>query len=90
MNAQAMEFVWFISIGAVAGWLAGHIMKGAGFGLIGNIVVGVLGAVLGGWLFEQLGLAPERQSVAALLTAVVGAVLLLFFLEMLRRMIRRR
>jgi uncharacterized membrane protein YeaQ/YmgE (transglycosylase-associated protein family) len=85
MTAQAMEFVWFISIGAVAGWLAGQIMKGAGFGLIGNIIVGVLGAVLGGWLFGLLGLAPEKQSVGALLTAVVGAVVLLLFLGMIRR-----
>ena len=45
-----MNYVWFLLLGAAAGWLAGQIMKGGGFGLIGNIIVGVLGAVVGGWL----------------------------------------
>ena len=45
-----MHFLWFIIIGAVAGWLAGTLMKGGGFGLLGDIVVGILGGIIGGWL----------------------------------------
>src|SRR5215469_18765925 len=47
----------FLVIGAVAGWIAGQIMRGGGFGLVGNIVVGVIGALIGGWLFGLLGIA---------------------------------
>ena len=50
-----MEFVWFILIGLVAGWLAGVIMKGGGYGVVGDIVVGVIGALIGGWLFTRMG-----------------------------------
>lgn len=85
MNDQAMQFLWFILIGAAAGWLAGQIMKGAGFGLIGNIIVGVLGAVLGGWLFGVLGISVGRQLIGSLITAVVGAVVLLFLIALIKR-----
>ena len=50
-----MEFLWFLLIGLVAGWLAGQVIKGGGYGVIGDIVVGVIGALLGGWLFRVLG-----------------------------------
>ncbi len=52
-----MEFVWFILIGLVAGWLAGQLVRGGGFGVIGDIVVGVVGALLGGFLFRLLGVS---------------------------------
>ena len=52
-----MEFVWFILIGLAAGWLAGQLMKGGGFGVIGDIIVGVIGALLGGFLFRTLGVS---------------------------------
>ena len=51
-----MHIFWFLLIGLVAGWLAGQIMKGGGFGLIGDLVVGVIGALLGGFLFNLFGL----------------------------------
>lgn len=51
-----MAFIWFAIIGIIAGWLAGQIMKGRGFGLLGNLVVGVIGAVIGGWLAGALGI----------------------------------
>ena len=51
-----MYFVWFLLIGLAAGWLAGHVMQGGGFGLIGDIIVGVIGALLGGFLFSLLGI----------------------------------
>lgn len=71
------SWLYFIILGAVAGWLAGMIMKGKGFGWIGNIVVGVIGAVLGGWLFSFLGIAGGGL-IVSLVTALVGAVILLF------------
>jgi uncharacterized membrane protein YeaQ/YmgE (transglycosylase-associated protein family) len=45
-----MEFLYFLLIGAVSGWLAGQLFKGGGFGLFGNIIVGIIGAVIGGWI----------------------------------------
>lgn len=62
----------FIAIGAVAGWLAGILMKGRGFGLLGNIIIGIIGAIAGGFLFGLLGL------VGSIVTAIVGAAVLLF------------
>jgi uncharacterized membrane protein YeaQ/YmgE (transglycosylase-associated protein family) len=58
------SFIIFILVGLVAGWLAGQIMKGGGFGLIGDIVVGVIGAVIGGWLWGALKLPGHRTLVA--------------------------
>jgi uncharacterized membrane protein YeaQ/YmgE (transglycosylase-associated protein family) len=57
-----MIWVWIIIIGGVAGWLAGLIIKGRAFGIMGNIVVGIVGAVLGGWLFDQLRVWPRRRT----------------------------
>lgn len=77
--------LWFLLIGAAAGWLAGLLMKGRGFGVIGNILVGVVGAVLGGWLFRTLGFWPGGGLVGSLFTAFVGAVVLLFVISLIRR-----
>jgi uncharacterized membrane protein YeaQ/YmgE (transglycosylase-associated protein family) len=79
-----MEFVWFALIGVCAGWLAGQVLKGSDFGLLGNLVIGVLGAILGGWLFGVLGISAERSLLGALITAFVGAVVLLFLLGLVR------
>ena len=53
-----MDFLWFILIGIAAGWLAGQVMKGGGFGLVGDLIVGVIGALLGGFLFGLLASRP--------------------------------
>ena len=71
-----MQYVWFALIGMVAGFLAGTIMEGRGFGILGNLVVGVVGAVLGGFLFDILGLS-STGLIGSLVVATVGAVLLL-------------
>jgi uncharacterized membrane protein YeaQ/YmgE (transglycosylase-associated protein family) len=74
----------FLLVGIVAGWLAGKIMRGGGFGLFGDMVVGVLGALFGGWLFSRLGIA--TWGIAGLLiTALVGAMVLLFLLRLIKR-----
>jgi uncharacterized membrane protein YeaQ/YmgE (transglycosylase-associated protein family) len=68
--------IWLI-IGAIAGWLAGLIMKGYGFGLIGNIVIGILGAMIAGWLLPRIGFVLVGGFVAEIVNAVIGAVILL-------------
>jgi uncharacterized membrane protein YeaQ/YmgE (transglycosylase-associated protein family) len=72
-------------IGALAGWLAGNIMKGSGFGAIGNMVVGIIGAVVGGFLFKFLGVATGGL-IGSLITATVGAVALLFMLGLVKKL----
>ena len=79
------EFLWFILIGLIAGWLAGVLVKGGGFGVIGDIVVGVLGALLGGWLFRQFGLSSGGGLAGAILVSTLGAIVLIVVLRMLRR-----
>jgi uncharacterized membrane protein YeaQ/YmgE (transglycosylase-associated protein family) len=76
--------IWFLLIGLVAGWLAGQLMRGAGFGLVGNLVVGVIGAVLGGYLFGLLGFA-SAGIIGSLITATIGAVVLLFIVAMVKK-----
>lgn len=72
-------------IGAIAGFLAGLIVKGYGFGVVGNIVVGIVGALLGGWLLPQLGLFAGGDIVGQIITATIGAVILLVLIGVLRR-----
>jgi uncharacterized membrane protein YeaQ/YmgE (transglycosylase-associated protein family) len=72
-------------VGLVAGWLAGVLVKGGGFGVIGDIVVGVIGAVLGGWLFSSLGAAVGGGLVGSSIVATVGAVVLLFIVRLVKR-----
>jgi uncharacterized membrane protein YeaQ/YmgE (transglycosylase-associated protein family) len=79
----------FLLIGAVAGWLAGLMVKGGGFGILGNIIVGVLGAIFGGWLFAQLGISTGNQWIGSLITATVGAVVLVFLLGLITRKNRK-
>lgn len=74
----------FLAIGFVAGWLAGKIMKGSGFGLVGDLVVGVIGALVGGWLFGLLGIATWGIA-GNLLTAFVGAIVLLYVIRLVKR-----
>ncbi|WP_291325567.1 GlsB/YeaQ/YmgE family stress response membrane protein [Desulfovibrio sp. UCD-KL4C] len=76
--------IWFVLVGLVAGWLAGVFMKGGGYGVIGDIVVGVLGAVLGGFLFGSLGIGANGL-LGVLIISTVGAVILIFLLRLIKR-----
>jgi len=80
-----MDFLWFLLIGLAAGWLAGQLVKGGGFGLAGDLAVGVIGAILGGMLFGLLGLKATGP-VGSLVTATAGAVLLIVLLRKLKRL----
>lgn len=72
-------------VGLVAGWLAGLIVKGSGLGLIGDMAVGIVGALIGSWLLPQLGIALGTGMVAAIASATVGAVILLVTIGLVRR-----
>ena len=79
-----MNIVWFILIGIAAGWLAGQIMKGGGFGVLGDLIVGVIGALLGGFLFGLLGITAGGL-LGSLITATVGAIILIALLRVIKR-----
>jgi uncharacterized membrane protein YeaQ/YmgE (transglycosylase-associated protein family) len=76
--------IWLI-IGAIAGWLAGLIVKGAGFGLLGNIVIGIIGAVVAGWLLPQLGVRLGAGMIGEIIDAAIGGVIVLVILSFIRR-----
>jgi uncharacterized membrane protein YeaQ/YmgE (transglycosylase-associated protein family) len=80
-----MSFLWFLVVGLVAGWLAGMLVKGGGFGLIGDLVVGVIGAFLGGWLFSTLGASAGGGLLGSIVVATVGAIVLLFLVRLVKR-----
>ena len=85
-NAWRVEtiVIWLI-VGAIAGWLAGQVVKGGGYGLIGDIIVGIIGAVIAGWLLPRLGIYIGGGIVAAIIDAFIGAVILLIILRLVRR-----
>src|SRR5262249_55080815 len=83
-----MSFLWFLVVGLVAGWLAGVLVKGGGFGVIGDLVVGVIGAFLGGWLFSALGASAGGGLLGSIIVATVGAVVLLFIVRLVKRVSR--
>ena len=77
-------WVWFLFIGGVIGWLAGLIVRGRGFGIIGDIVIGIVGAMLGGWMAGVIGIS-AGSSVGAFLMALVGAVVLVVLTRLIVR-----
>jgi uncharacterized membrane protein YeaQ/YmgE (transglycosylase-associated protein family) len=79
-----MSFIWFLVVGLIAGWLAGQIMKGKGFGLWGNLIVGVIGAFVGGFLFDLLGLS-FGGIIGSLIAALVGAIVLLWIIGLVKK-----
>ena len=81
---EGTNLIWFLIIGLAAGWLAGKVMKGSGYGLIGDLVIGVIGAFLGGWIFGLLHIAAGGL-LGLLVMAFVGAVVLVWLLRMLKR-----
>ena len=78
------ELLIVLAIGAIAGWLAGTLMKGGGFGLVGNIVVGIIGAIIGGVLFGTLGIQAGGL-IGAIITSTVGAIILMFAIRLIKK-----
>ena len=80
-----MSIIAALIIGAIAGWLAGKIVRGAGFGLIGNIVIGIIGAFLASWLLPQLGVSLGAGWIRDIVNATIGAVIILVILSLVKR-----
>jgi uncharacterized membrane protein YeaQ/YmgE (transglycosylase-associated protein family) len=83
MTVEAILII--LIIGAVAGWLAGQIVRGMGFGLIGNIVVGIVGAFIAAWLLPRIGIVIGGGMIASIINATIGAVILLVILGLIKR-----
>ncbi|TVQ71326.1 MAG: GlsB/YeaQ/YmgE family stress response membrane protein [Balneolaceae bacterium] len=81
-----MSLLWFLIIGMIAGWLAGLIMRGKGFGLLGNMIVGVLGAMVGGYMFSFLNITTGHGLIGSLFTALIGAVVFLFLVRLIKNL----
>jgi uncharacterized membrane protein YeaQ/YmgE (transglycosylase-associated protein family) len=79
------SLIVILIIGAAAGWLAGQIVKGYGYGLVGNIVIGIVGAVVGGYLLPRVGLSMGGGIIGAIISATIGAVILLFLIRLIKR-----
>jgi uncharacterized membrane protein YeaQ/YmgE (transglycosylase-associated protein family) len=84
MPIDLQSLIILLIIGAIAGWLAGQVVKGYGFGLIGNIVVGVVGAYIGQWLFPALGFW-GADLIGLIISATLGAIILLVVIGLIRR-----
>jgi len=80
-----MGIIAALIIGAIAGWLAGLIVRGAGFGLIGNIIIGMIGALFAGWLLPQLHVQLAAGTIGQIVDAMIGAVIILVILSLVRR-----
>ena len=86
-----MDILTWLIVGLVAGVLASMLMGGTGYGLIGDIIIGIVGAFVGGWLFTALGVASPFGGLAGtIFVAFIGAVVLLFLIHLLRRGTYRR
>ena len=83
LSGQSILIILFV--GLIAGWLAGKIVQGTGFGLIGDIAIGIIGAFIASWLFPRLGFALGTGMVREILDATIGAVLLLVIIRLVRR-----
>jgi uncharacterized membrane protein YeaQ/YmgE (transglycosylase-associated protein family) len=83
MHLSSQGLLVIVLVGIVAGWLAGHVMTGRGFGLIGDLIIGLVGAFIGDWLLPALGIHVGVGIVALIFNAFVGAVVLLLILRLL-------
>jgi uncharacterized membrane protein YeaQ/YmgE (transglycosylase-associated protein family) len=84
MHISGESLLVIIVVGVIAGWLAGQIVQGTGFGLVGDFIIGVVGAFIGSWLLPQLGVHIGAGMVAAIANATIGAILLLVVFRAIR------
>jgi uncharacterized membrane protein YeaQ/YmgE (transglycosylase-associated protein family) len=84
-NMDMQTLIIWLAVGAIAGWLAGTLIKGGGFGLFGDIVVGIIGGLIGGWLAAYFNIHIGTGIIAAIITATAGAAVLILILRMVRR-----
>jgi len=84
MHLSGESLLIILVVGVIAGWLAGQIVQGTGFGIVGDLIIGVIGAFIGSWLFPQLGIHLGAGIVAAIINATLGALILLFVIGLFR------
>ncbi|HEX2886153.1 GlsB/YeaQ/YmgE family stress response membrane protein [Vineibacter terrae] len=80
-----MSLLIWIIVGALAGWIAGLVVSGRGFGLIGDIIVGIVGAIVAGWLFPRLGVSLGAGIISTIFSSAAGAIIVLVVIKLLRR-----
>lgn len=85
MVFQPSSLIVLILVGLIAGWLAGKLVQGTGFGVIGDILIGIVGAFLGTWLLGMLGIFIGGGLIAAIVNATIGAIVLLLVIRLIRR-----
>jgi uncharacterized membrane protein YeaQ/YmgE (transglycosylase-associated protein family) len=81
-----MGFLAWIVVGLIAGWLAGKVMKGGGYGVFADIILGLLGGLVGGWVFRVLGIWPGGGMIASIVVAFVGAIILVGITRLIKRL----
>jgi uncharacterized membrane protein YeaQ/YmgE (transglycosylase-associated protein family) len=84
MHMSSESLLIILAVGLVAGWLAGQIVRGVGFGIIGDLIIGVMGAFIGSWLLPQLGIHLGAAIVAEIVNATIGAIILLLIIHLVR------
>jgi len=84
MHMSSEGLLVIVAVGLAAGWLAGEFVEGTGFGLLGDMVIGIIGGFIGDWLLPQLGLYLGTGIVAAIVNATIGAVVLLLIIRLIR------
>jgi uncharacterized membrane protein YeaQ/YmgE (transglycosylase-associated protein family) len=77
--------IWWIIVGLIAGWAAGKIMRGGGYGPAMDIVLGMVGAVVGGWIFNALGIYPGGGILGSIVVAIIGAIFLIWLSRLLKK-----
>jgi uncharacterized membrane protein YeaQ/YmgE (transglycosylase-associated protein family) len=85
MNLSGESILIILLVGLIAGWLAGLVVQGTGFGLIGDIAIGIVGALIASWLFPKLGLRLGTGLLREIIDATIGAILLLVIIRLVRR-----
>ncbi|HEY2531264.1 MAG TPA: GlsB/YeaQ/YmgE family stress response membrane protein [Xanthobacteraceae bacterium] len=90
MYISGESLLIILLVGLIAGWLAGHLVTGGGFGLIGDVAVGIVGALIGRWLLPQLGIHFGGGLISAIISATIGAIILLLIVGFARRGFPRR
>ena len=84
MYISSESLIVILFVGLVAGWLAGKVVRGAGFGIIGDIVIGIIGAFIASWLFQRLGFHIGGGIVAEIIYSAIGAIILLLIVRLVR------
>jgi uncharacterized membrane protein YeaQ/YmgE (transglycosylase-associated protein family) len=80
-----MNIIIWLIVGAIAGWLAGKLVRGGGFGLIGDIIIGIVGGLIAGWLFPRIGIPLGTTFIGNVIDSLVGAVILLGIIRLIWR-----